>query len=93
MVKLIPRLLNLLMTNIIYRVLESRLQTNRISTKIKNITVKHKNIIYNRTKNYVRTGKLQSQEFVKKEGLKHGGVLSPLLFNIILDDIIKEMKD
>lgn len=49
--------------------------------------------IYKRTRNYVRTNNTQSEEFRTNEGLRQGGVLSPTLFNIILDDITKEVKD
>lgn len=48
--------------------------------------------LYRNTRNYVRRGNLQSEEFVTKEGLRQGGVLSPTLFNIVLDDVIKETK-
>lgn len=33
---------------------------------------------------------MKSQEFVVNEDLKQGGVLSPLLFNVIMDDVIQE---
>lgn len=49
--------------------------------------------IYKNTRNYVRTGNLHSEEFITKEGLRQGGVLSPTLFNVIMDDAIKEVKD
>jgi hypothetical protein len=34
----------------------------------------------------------ESAEFVMKLGLKQGCVLRPLLFSIVIDDIIKEWK-
>lgn len=49
--------------------------------------------IYKRTRNYVRTGNQQSEEFITKEGLRQGGVLSPTLFNVLMDDVIKEVKE
>lgn len=36
---------------------------------------------------------MQSEEFLTKEGLRQGGVLSPALFNIVLDDVFKEIKN
>uniref|UniRef100_A0A1Y1M3Z3 Reverse transcriptase domain-containing protein n=1 Tax=Photinus pyralis TaxID=7054 RepID=A0A1Y1M3Z3_PHOPY len=48
--------------------------------------------MYTNTRNYVRTGNYQSEEFTTKEGLRQGGVLSPALFNVVMDDIIKEVK-
>lgn len=48
--------------------------------------------IYKKTRNYVRTHNNTSEEFETKEGLRQGGVLSPLLFNIMLDDVLKEIK-
>ena len=48
--------------------------------------------IYKTTRNYVRTGNLKSREFVTKEGLRQGGVLSPTLFNIVMDNVIKDTK-
>lgn len=48
--------------------------------------------IYKLTRNQVRKDNEQSEDFVTKEGLRQGGVLSPLLFIIMMDDIIKELK-
>ena len=48
--------------------------------------------IYRRTRNYVRRDNAQSEEFVTEGGLRQGGVLSPALFIIIMDDILKEVK-
>lgn len=59
-----------------------------INSKLKNAIAS----IYRRTRNYVRVGGMQSEEFLTKEGLRQGGVLSPTLFNIVLDDILKEIK-
>ncbi|XP_072389944.1 uncharacterized protein [Diabrotica undecimpunctata] len=35
---------------------------------------------------------MESEEFIINEGLREGGVLGPILFNIVLDDIIKETR-
>lgn len=48
--------------------------------------------VYKNTRNYIRTGNLHSEEFTTAEGLRQGGVLSPILFNIVMDDILKEVK-
>src|SRR3978361_1866842 len=49
--------------------------------------------LYKNTRNYVRTRNLQSAEFCTKEGLRQGGVLSPALFNLVMDDVIKEVEE
>ena len=49
--------------------------------------------LYKNTWNCVRTGNLQSTKFITKEGLRQGGVLSPTLFNLVMDDIIKEVEE
>lgn len=41
---------------------------------------------YQKTTNYVITGNMRSEEFEIKDGMRQGGVLTPLLFNIILDE-------
>lgn len=48
--------------------------------------------IYKKTRNYVVQGNLESKEFITTEGLRQGGSLSPLLFIILMDDIVKEIK-
>lgn len=48
--------------------------------------------MYKITRNYVRTGNSQSDIFETKDGLRQGGVLSPTLFNVIMDDVLKEVK-
>ena len=35
---------------------------------------------------------MQSEEFVTKERLCQGGVLSPILYIMIMDDVAKEIK-
>ncbi|XP_072397989.1 uncharacterized protein [Diabrotica undecimpunctata] len=35
---------------------------------------------------------MESEEFIVNEGLRRGGVVGPILFNIVLDDIIKETR-
>lgn len=68
----------------IWKSLKRREVDNKLSNNIKNL--------YKNTRTYVRTGNLQSSEFVTSEGLRQGGVLSPTLFNVLMDDIIKEVK-
>lgn len=48
--------------------------------------------IYNKTINYVRTGNMKSDEFNTVEGLRQGGVLSPILFVLLIDEVIKETR-
>ncbi|XP_072377966.1 uncharacterized protein [Diabrotica undecimpunctata] len=48
--------------------------------------------IYRHTRNRIRTDNMESEEFIVNEGLRQGGVLGPILFNIVLDDIIKETR-
>ena len=48
--------------------------------------------IYDVTRNYVRKDNAQSEEFLTKDGLRQGGVLSPALFIMIMDDVLKEVK-
>lgn len=71
-----------------------RVQRQQIWESMKNRGVDSKLIkaiksTYVNTRNYVRTRNSQSEEFVTHEGLKQGGVLSPTLFNIIMDEILK----
>lgn len=46
--------------------------------------------IYQNTTNIVRTKHMSSSTFTTKEGVRQGGVLSPLLFICAIDEIIKE---
>lgn len=48
--------------------------------------------VYRRTANYIRTGNQTSDEFMTTQGLRQGGALSPLLFILFLDGIIKNIK-
>lgn len=45
--------------------------------------------LYTNTRNYVRTKHAHSEEFTTHDGLRQGGVLSPLLFIILVDDNMK----
>ena len=65
------------------------LKKREIGTKLLNNIMS----LYKNTRNYVRTRNLQSAEFCTKEGLRQGGVLSPALFNLVMDDIIKEVEE
>ncbi|KAJ8935859.1 hypothetical protein NQ318_015970 [Aromia moschata] len=35
---------------------------------------------------------MQSEQFLVMEGIRQGGVLSPVLFNLVMDDVIKETR-
>lgn len=48
--------------------------------------------IYNNTRNYVISNNNISEEFITREGLRQGGVLSPVLFTIFMDDIIRNCE-
>lgn len=48
--------------------------------------------IYRETRNIVRTKNMESQIFTVNEGLRQGSVLSPTLFKMIIDDIIKDVN-
>lgn len=45
--------------------------------------------LYDNNKSYVRRNNAQSATFVISDGLRQGGVMSPTLFIIIMDDVIK----
>jgi hypothetical protein len=47
---------------------------------------------YKQTKNYVRTSNTRSEEFETSRGLRQGCILSPMLFNIVMDEVMKESK-
>lgn len=49
--------------------------------------------LYRHTRNYIRTNNADSEEFTTGEGLRQGSVLSPTLFNLILDDVTKEVEN
>lgn len=48
--------------------------------------------IYADNKMYIRKDNSQSTEFPINDGLRQGGVLSPTLFIIVMDDVMKEVK-
>ena len=48
--------------------------------------------VYKRNRNYIRTNNMESTEFTTKNGLRQGGVLSPTLFNVIMDEIIRATR-
>jgi hypothetical protein len=49
--------------------------------------------LYQNSRNYVRSKNNRSKEFITIDGLRQGGVLSPLLFIIMMDEIIKKTKE
>jgi hypothetical protein len=49
--------------------------------------------LYQNSRNYVRSKNNRSKEFITVDGLRQGGVLSPLLFIIMMDEIIKKTKE
>ena len=46
--------------------------------------------LYGKNVSYVICKNMKSETFITKEGLRQGGVMSPVLFTIYMDDIIKE---
>ena len=48
--------------------------------------------IYKTSRNYVRRDNSQSEEFLTRDGLRQGGVLSPALFIMVMDDVAKEVQ-
>ncbi|KAJ3659567.1 hypothetical protein Zmor_011250 [Zophobas morio] len=69
---------------IIWQSSERRKVTGKLIQVIKSL--------YSKTWNYVRTENKQSKKYRVKEGLRQGGVLSPTLFVMIMDDIMEEGK-
>ncbi|XP_072378047.1 uncharacterized protein [Diabrotica undecimpunctata] len=49
--------------------------------------------LYKKTRNRVRTDNMESEEFRVNESLRQGGVRGPTLFNIVLDDVMKETRE
>ena len=49
--------------------------------------------MYKVNQNYVRIHGMQSQEFNSEQGLRQGSVLSPILFNIVMDQVMKESRE
>lgn len=48
--------------------------------------------MYKNSRNIVRTDNMQSREFPVNEGVRQGGVLSPTLFNLVMDEVIRETR-
>jgi hypothetical protein len=48
---------------------------------------------YKRTINCVKTNKGQSAWFETKSGVRQGSILSPILFNIIVNDVCNKIKE
>ena len=64
--------------------LERRGVSTKLIEAIKNV--------YSNNRNYVRKDNSESNMFTIKDGLRQGGVLSPTLFIIIMDDVIKSTQ-
>lgn len=71
------------------KIVWNSLRRRGVAEKLRNNII----CVYRTTRNCIRTGNLQSEEFITREGLRQGGVLSPTLFNIVMDDILKETKE
>lgn len=68
----------------IWEVLEWRNVGDKLIQAIKSI--------YSCTRNYVRTHNETSNEFITRKGVRQGGVLSPLLFVALMDEIARKCK-
>lgn len=69
---------------IVWSSLEKRRVDNKLITAIKSM--------YKQNTNYVISKNRKSDKFEIKGGLRQGGVLSPILFNVFIDEILKECK-
>lgn len=49
--------------------------------------------LYKDTSSYVRVKNERSKSFISRTGLKQGCILSPLLFNVVLDKALKRCKN
>lgn len=70
---------------------------HEIWKSLKNLNVREHLIqaiksLYNNCRNYVRTANRSSAEFETKQGVRQGDNLSPLLFIVYLDQIMKEVN-
>ena len=70
--------------NKIWSSLQKRQVTPKLLRAIKSM--------YKNNVNYVRTNNMDSTQFTTENGLRQGGVLSPTLFNVQMDDIIKAVR-
>ena len=70
--------------NIIWELLDQRSVPTKLRDIVKSLFVGNKS--------YVRKNNMESQSFIVRDGLRQGGVLSPLLFILVMDDIIKATK-
>lgn len=66
----------------IWNILEKRKTDTNLIRAIKSV--------YSKNTNYVIKDNNRSEIFETREGLRQGGILSPTLFNLYMDDIIKE---
>ena len=57
--------------------------------KVEEPLIKRIQSFYKCCRNYVRTGNSSSEEFLTTSGVRQGDIISPYLFIILLDDIIK----
>lgn len=60
--------------------------------EVSNKLIKVAKSLYKRTRNCVISKNLKSEPFITNEGVRQGGSLSPLLFIIFMDEIIKIAK-
>lgn len=71
------------------RVLQKAIWKNLTQRNVSPKLIKGIQSLYNNNKSYIRKDNLQSTAFGITEGLRQGGVMSPTLFILIMDDIIK----